>query len=136
MAMPKKSRRTIVVNGERFVWSASEKWHRSSTQAAIPLTASGNPVSWYFRRLRITVTVQPVDDDRIKLLATAEFPNTIMIDDYPEGGAIRPRHVAELIKIAQADDWPTHTRSNHRSNDLEEVILLDKYCGSYGASGS
>ena len=134
--MPKKGRRTIVVNGKRFVWSASEKWHRSSTQAPMPSTASDSPASWYFRRLHVTVTVQPVGDDRIKLVATAEFPNTIMVDDYPEGGAIRPRHVAELIKIAEAEGWPTHTSSDHRSEALEELILQDEYCGSYGVPAS
>ncbi len=133
MAMPKKGTRRIVVASVPYLWAATQSWYIASNQSPIPSTASSETHGWYKYRLRVSITVQLASDDRFKLRAQAEFPNTIMVDDYPEDGVIRPRHVAALIDKAHADNWPGSAPSQYQSDHLSDIILNDVHCGSYGS---
>lgn len=125
MAMPNKGRQKIVVQEETFYWAASETWRRTTTQAPIPSRAPAETHGWYYYRLHVSLMVHRATNDRSRLLATADLPNTIMGDDYPEGGVMQPRYVAALIGSALQDGWKPHNDSPFHADNLEQIICSD-----------
>ena len=126
MTMPKKGTRRIVVDDVPHRWAASETWYTDPDNSA-------ETHGWYRSRLRVTVTVERESDGRFRLLAAGDFPNTIMVDDYPETGVIRPRHVAALISYARQQGWPDSTPAIYEVDCLTAIIHEDPLCGSFGS---